>query len=714
MASLPAFVDDGQTRLVAENGERNLWDDTLDEQLAKCPPVAFLQQHALDAAPHVAVAGSTIAATRREESLRSIGDGDDAVGVQHTHGTAKAEEAGLSAAAGPKNDDVPPPPSRCLSEQQPAVACSSNGTPLGVKKAAEMEPAAGVNSVTPATASGPREMFSGSAGSAALTADSAALTADFATLVADSAALAAGSAVLPAAYAASVAVVAGEDLAPFPGVHRRPIATEETGVSTTEGPKDDDVTPAPSLCRPENEPVVANNSNGALLGVKKAVEVGPATEIDSVTLATTSGRRENSGPKKISSEGPDLAAMAADSALLTADFAALVTDSAALATYSDELAADYAAPVAVVMEEDQAPLPGAHQRPIETEEAGISAAAEPKDDATPTPSLSPCDKQPVVAYRLNGASSEVKEAAQVGHSTEPDSIVTPTTTAGPKELSSRSTDSAVLSADSAASVGVIVDFTAAPVAVAAKEEQAPFSSAHLRAAKTEEAGMPADAKPTDDDVTPTPSFRLSEEESVVAFISKGAPLGVRKAEELGPGTVLSQVIPATTSGSRKTSGPKGVSPLGADSAALNADSTAAAVVVAAEEEEDKAPFLSAHPRPSTKMTSVRSTPPELGARRMERRTVGVDRPSKGFRGGHEKEKRSPARECRPLEVNAPSIIHADNGALSRGACSGVMERSGSRDGRLKDRCCAEEGEGAARGGSDMAADKKRMANRGGM
>lgn len=157
--------------------------------------------------------------------------------------------------------------------------------------------------------------------------------------------------------------------------------------------------------------------------------------------------------------------------------------------------------------------------------------------------------------------------------------------------------------------------------------------------------------------------------------------------------------------------------LGPDSAApvaAVADFMAAAVAVAAQE-KDQAPFPDAHSRPSTRTIFVRSTPPELSARKMERQTVGVDRLSKGFKGWREKEERSSARKCRPLEVNALSTTHANDGVLWRWPSDGKTGRSGSRGGRLKGRCNAKEEERAAQGGSGMAADKKEAtANKGGM
>ena len=206
-----------------ENGKRSLWDELVDGQLEKCRPVAFLRRHALDAAPHAVIPGGPIAVNPSEESLRSMDDDDDTAGVQHTLGPATAEEIGLSAAAGPKDDDGVLPPSLCLSEEQLVAEYSSNGAPLGVNKATKVGPSTQIDLVTPATTSGPRETPSGGASSATLAADSAALTADFAALVADSAALVADSSALAAAYAPPVAGVMEEDRAPFPGAHARPI-----------------------------------------------------------------------------------------------------------------------------------------------------------------------------------------------------------------------------------------------------------------------------------------------------------------------------------------------------------------------------------------------------------------------------------------------------------------------------------------------------------
>ena len=140
-----------------ENGKRSLWDELVDGQLEKCRPVAFLRRHALDAAPHAVIPGGPIAVTPSEESLRSMDDDDDTAGVQHTLGPATAEEIGLSAAAGPKDDDGVLPPSLCLSEEQLVAEYSSNGAPLGVNKATKVGPSTLIDLVTPATTSGPRE-----------------------------------------------------------------------------------------------------------------------------------------------------------------------------------------------------------------------------------------------------------------------------------------------------------------------------------------------------------------------------------------------------------------------------------------------------------------------------------------------------------------------------------------------------------------------------
>ena len=219
------------------------------------------------------------------------------------------EETGTSTTAVPKDDVATPAPFLCLSGEEPVAANNSNSAPSGANEAVKVGPSA------------------------------------------DSAALA-------AAYATPAAVVMEEDLAPFPGAHPRPVDTEEIGLSAAAGPKDDDGVLPPSLCLSEEQLVAEYSSNGAPLGVNKATKVGPSTQIDLVTPATTSG------PRETPSGGASSATLAADSAALTADFAALVADSAALVADSSALAAAYAPPVAGVMEEDRAPFPGAHARPI--------------------------------------------------------------------------------------------------------------------------------------------------------------------------------------------------------------------------------------------------------------------------------------------------------------------------------------------------------------
>ena len=269
--------------------------------------------------------------------------------------------------------------------------------------------------------------------------------------------------------------------------------------------------------------------------------------------------------------------------------------------------------------------------------------------------------------------------------------------------------SAVLGADSAS----LRADSAAPVAVAQREDRAPFPSAHPRPVQMEDVSMSAPTRAEDHDVVLAPSLRPSENRSVVAYSSNGAPHDLKKEAQVGLSTEPGPVTSATPPGLNETSSG------GADSAALSADSAAPAVVVAefaapvaVAQEEDQAPFPSAHPRPPSRKILVQSTPAALGPQGSESRTVGVGCPSKGFGSGYEKEKRSSSRECRPLAVNAPSTTHGDGGVLSRGVSDGKVGRSGSSrcGGGFKGRCAEEER--AARVGSGMAVEKTKANDEG--
>ncbi|CAN0215869.1 unnamed protein product, partial [Laminaria digitata] len=129
------------------------------------------------------------------------------------------------------------------------------------------------------------------------------------------------------------------------------------------------------------------------------------------TESKEGGSLRNAGDNTAAALATDSVALGAESAPVAADSAGLATDSAALGTESA------VAPVALVEEEDQAPFPRAHSRPVETEEAGMSSAtATPKDDdVAPPPSRRPSNEGRVVASSSDGAPlEEVKKAEQVG------------------------------------------------------------------------------------------------------------------------------------------------------------------------------------------------------------------------------------------------------------------------------------------------------------